>query len=148
MSLFFTAANAVLKSAIGQRTQNVLQVAPNIASATRPTKARNVFLDTNPTLDDDDFKQSNRNKRLSHGNDDSMWGFHQGSSFKDMYNPAAERQVSTMDIVYNNCKPVYNILRGMGVLPYTRTAQGHTEFKIASPAMGYSFLVYCCLAVS
>lgn len=65
-----------------------------------------------------------------------------------MYNPAAETSVRTMDIVYNSCKPIYNILRGMGVLPYTRTTKGHTEFKIASPAMGYSFLVFCCLFVS
>ncbi|XP_058456058.1 gustatory and odorant receptor 24 [Malaya genurostris] len=41
------------------------------------------------------------------------------------------------DIVYNNTKPIYSILRILGVLPFTRPKPGVTLFTSASPAMAY-----------
>ncbi|KAL0868478.1 hypothetical protein ABMA27_007961 [Loxostege sticticalis] len=48
----------------------------------------------------------------------------------------------TKDIVYENIKPVYSLLRIMGVLPITRTSPGVNEFQIASPSMVYSGVVF------
>lgn len=49
------------------------------------------------------------------------------------------------DIVYENIKPVFNLLRIMGVLPITRPRPGVNQFQTTSPSMIYSFLVYCAL---
>lgn len=46
------------------------------------------------------------------------------------------------DIVYENIKPVFSILRLMGVLPLTRPQPGTNEFHIASPSMLYSALMF------
>ncbi|XP_028179334.1 gustatory and odorant receptor 24-like [Ostrinia nubilalis] len=48
----------------------------------------------------------------------------------------------TKDIVYENIKPVFTLLRLMGVLPITRPSPGISEFQIASPSMIYSAVVY------
>lgn len=50
--------------------------------------------------------------------------------------------ILTKDIVYENIKPVYSLLRIMGVLPITRTSPGVNEFQIASPSMVYSGVVF------
>lgn len=42
------------------------------------------------------------------------------------------------DIVYENIKPVFSILRLMGVLPLTRPQPGVNQFHIASTSMLYS----------
>lgn len=49
------------------------------------------------------------------------------------------------DIIYENIKPVFTILRVMGVLPITRPTAGINEFQVASPSMLYSFILYCSL---
>lgn len=49
------------------------------------------------------------------------------------------------DIIYENIKPVFTILRIMGVLPLTRPTSCVNEFQIASSSMLYSILVYCSL---
>ncbi|CAG9793275.1 unnamed protein product [Diatraea saccharalis] len=46
------------------------------------------------------------------------------------------------DIIYENIKPVFTILRVMGVLPLTRTSPGNNEFQLVSPPMVYSVIVY------
>nr|AXY83432.1 putative gustatory receptor 17 [Conopomorpha sinensis] len=46
------------------------------------------------------------------------------------------------DIVYENVKPVFTILRVMGVLPLTRPSPGFNQFSISSPSMIYSAVAY------
>jgi gustatory receptor len=46
------------------------------------------------------------------------------------------------DIVYENIKPVFTIMRIMGVLPLTRSSPGKNDFQIVSPSMVYSMIVY------
>lgn len=49
------------------------------------------------------------------------------------------------DIIYENIKPVFSILRVMGVLPITRPTACVNQFQIASTSMLYSILVFCSL---
>ncbi|XP_046972159.1 gustatory and odorant receptor 24 [Vanessa cardui] len=49
------------------------------------------------------------------------------------------------DIIYENIKPVFTVLRVMGVLPLTRPSPGMNHFQIASPSMLYSIICYICL---
>ncbi|CAF4920435.1 unnamed protein product [Pieris macdunnoughi] len=49
------------------------------------------------------------------------------------------------DIVYENIKPVFTLLRMMGVLPITRSSTHKNQFNIASPSMLYSVILYLCL---
>lgn len=49
------------------------------------------------------------------------------------------------DIVYENIKPVFTILRIMGVLPLHRPSPGVNEFRIASASMLYSLIVFLAL---
>ncbi|XP_075984671.1 gustatory and odorant receptor 24-like [Anticarsia gemmatalis] len=49
------------------------------------------------------------------------------------------------DIVYENIKPVFTLLRILGVLPITRPIAGMNQFQFASTSMLYSILVYCSL---
>ncbi|KAG6457549.1 gustatory and odorant receptor 24 [Manduca sexta] len=49
------------------------------------------------------------------------------------------------DIVYENIKPVFTVLRLMGVLPLTRPSPGVNQFKIASPSVVYSLILYIAL---
>lgn len=46
------------------------------------------------------------------------------------------------DIIYENIKPVFSLLRLMGVLPITRSSPGVNEFQVASASMLYSAAVY------
>ncbi|XP_058055783.1 gustatory and odorant receptor 24 [Anopheles bellator] len=39
--------------------------------------------------------------------------------------------------VYESSKPIYMVLRALGVLPYTRLAKGDSAFVLASPSMFY-----------
>lgn len=57
-------------------------------------------------------------------------------------NKLVEPHISN-DIIYENIKPVFTILRIMGVLPITRPAPGVSQFNIASASMLYSILVFC-----
>ncbi|XP_053615595.1 gustatory and odorant receptor 24 [Plodia interpunctella] len=59
-------------------------------------------------------------------------------------NNLVDPQISR-DIIYENIKPVFSILRIMGVLPITRPKPGISQFLIASPAMAYSAIVYISL---
>lgn len=49
------------------------------------------------------------------------------------------------DIVYENIKPVFTLLRIMGVLPLTRPSSGVNTFQIASPSMLYS--IFCFISL-
>lgn len=95
-------------------------------------KPRNVFLDVKPSIDD--IKRTNlKNIRISHG-------------FPQQKNLLSEK--NTLDIVYRNTKPIFNILRVMGVLPFQRPAIGITEFKFVSGSMLYSAIVFIGLLVN
>lgn len=52
------------------------------------------------------------------------------------------------DIVYENGKPIFAILRLLGVLPITRTAPGVTVFKMGSASMAYSLFIFVLVVVS
>lgn len=56
--------------------------------------------------------------------------------------------VSIQDVVYENGKPVFAILRLLGVLPITRTAPGSTVFKMGSASMAYSAFIFVLILVS
>ncbi|XP_052754000.1 gustatory and odorant receptor 24 isoform X2 [Galleria mellonella] len=49
------------------------------------------------------------------------------------------------DIIYENIKPVFAILRLIGVLPITRPKPAVNQFQIASPSMVYSVVLYVSL---
>ncbi|KAH9638409.1 hypothetical protein HF086_004211 [Spodoptera exigua] len=61
-----------------------------------------------------------------------------------MRNNLVEPHISN-DIIYENIKPVFTVLRIMGVLPITRPASCINQFQIASASMLYSVLVFCSL---
>lgn len=46
------------------------------------------------------------------------------------------------DIVYENIKPVFSMLRLMGILPITRPSPGVNQFYITSTLMLYSTILY------
>ncbi|KAM3961218.1 gustatory receptor 63a [Aphomia sociella] len=46
------------------------------------------------------------------------------------------------DIIYENIKPVFTVMRLMGVLPLTRPNPAVNQFHIASPSMVYSAIIY------
>lgn len=52
------------------------------------------------------------------------------------------------DIVYENGKPIFAILRLLGVLPITRTSPGVTVFKMGSASMAYSLFIFVLVVVS
>lgn len=94
-------------------------------------KLRSVFLDVKPSLDD--ITKSNvRNNRISHGYPQQ----------KDLLS-----EKKSLDIVYRNTKPIINILRVMGVLPFQRPSIGFTEFRFASRSMLYSAVMFIVLLV-
>lgn len=49
------------------------------------------------------------------------------------------------DIIYESIKPVFTIMRVMGVLPITRPMAGVSQFHIASSSMLYSIVIFCSL---
>lgn len=51
------------------------------------------------------------------------------------------------DIIYENIKPVFFLLRVLGVLPLSRPSPGVNQFQIASPSMIYSVGCYICLVL-
>ncbi|CAH0402502.1 unnamed protein product [Chilo suppressalis] len=55
----------------------------------------------------------------------------------NLINPIINR-----DIIYENLKPVFTVLRVMGVLPITRPSPGTNRFQLLSPSMIYSAIVY------
>lgn len=50
-------------------------------------------------------------------------------------------------MVYKISLPVLRFLRAMGVFPYTRDTPGQAEFRLISPAMGYSLGIFILLLV-
>jgi gustatory receptor len=52
------------------------------------------------------------------------------------------------DIVYENAKPIYSVLRVMGVFPFSRPTPGVTTFAIASSSMAYAGFLYVVLMVN
>lgn len=53
----------------------------------------------------------------------------------------------TQDIVYGTTKPIYNVLRMLGVFPFSRPSPGVTLFACASPAMAYCGVFFMALMV-
>ncbi|XP_013185991.2 gustatory and odorant receptor 24 [Amyelois transitella] len=66
---------------------------------------------------------------------------HSANAIVPMQDNLIDPQISR-DIIYENIKPVFSILRIMGVLPITRPKPGVSQFLIASPAMIYSAVIY------
>ncbi|XP_034835820.1 gustatory and odorant receptor 24 [Maniola hyperantus] len=66
------------------------------------------------------------------------------NSIQPLRNNLIEPQINR-DIIYENIKPVFFLLRALGVLPISRPSPGVNQFQIASPSMLYSFACYVCL---
>lgn len=101
-------------------------------------RSRSIFLDDKITLE-------KRFSNASYNEGRSVILHNNGVSVK-MRNAFAENRADG-DIVYSNAKPVYMVLRSMGVFPFTRDNPGHAEFKVLSPAMAYSVIVFVVLMV-
>lgn len=52
------------------------------------------------------------------------------------------------DIIFDCLKPIYNFLRALGVFPLSRSDSGEFQFKLQSPAMAYSILVFVAFTVN
>ncbi|KAJ2954775.1 hypothetical protein O0L34_g3079 [Tuta absoluta] len=48
----------------------------------------------------------------------------------------------TRDVVYENMKPVFTLLRLMGAVPLTKPSAGVNQYHLASPAMLYSAVIF------
>ncbi|CAH2232250.1 jg23339 [Pararge aegeria aegeria] len=66
------------------------------------------------------------------------------NSVYPLRNNLIEPQINR-DIIYENIKPVFFLLRILGVLPLSRPSPGVNQFQITSPPMLYSFACYICL---
>lgn len=53
----------------------------------------------------------------------------------------------TKDVVYENIKPVFIILRVMGILPLTKPSTGLNQYSIISAAMLYSTIIFTSLVI-
>ncbi|CAO1403783.1 unnamed protein product [Diamesa tonsa] len=51
------------------------------------------------------------------------------------------------DVIFECLKPIYNLLRAMGVFPLTRSENGFVKFKLQSPAMAYSLTVFIAIII-
>ncbi|XP_062554374.1 gustatory and odorant receptor 24 [Armigeres subalbatus] len=49
------------------------------------------------------------------------------------------------EIIYNTTKPIYNVLRMLGVFPFSRPSPGVTKFACASPVMAYCSIFFMTL---
>ncbi|XP_055606612.1 gustatory and odorant receptor 24 isoform X2 [Uranotaenia lowii] len=56
-------------------------------------------------------------------------------------------EIVNTDIVYDNTKSIYNVLRILGVFPFTRPSPGVTMCAFATPAMMYCAVFFLALAV-
>lgn len=52
------------------------------------------------------------------------------------------------EIIFNTIKPLFNVLRAMSALPLQISSHGTFEFKLASPIMGYSIVLFTTMMVN
>ncbi|XP_065076024.1 gustatory and odorant receptor 24-like [Ochlerotatus camptorhynchus] len=101
------------------------------------SKSRTVFLDAKPIYHEDKPTISNAfNNRV---------GFPPNSA-RDAFGLESEFN-SRSDIVYGITKPIYNVLRMLGVFPFSRPSPGVTLFTCASSSMAYCSVFFVTLMV-
>ncbi|KFB40736.1 AGAP001915-PA-like protein [Anopheles sinensis] len=110
-----------------------------------PKRNRNVFLDVKPLPEDNaTVHVSGRPHRLNANGFNNRVGFPPitpKEAFVDQPNTPSS------NMVYESSKPIYLLLRALGVFPYTRLRGGETEFILASPAMAYCVAFFLLLTI-
>uniref|UniRef100_A0A182R1K5 Gustatory receptor n=1 Tax=Anopheles funestus TaxID=62324 RepID=A0A182R1K5_ANOFN len=111
-----------------------------------PKRNRNVFLDVKPIPDDNGTivspgGQIRRNATVFN----NRVGFPPVTPKEAFVNTTAI--TSQTNMVYESSKPIYLVLRAIGVFPYTRLASGETAFILASPSMVYCVMFFLLLTV-
>ncbi|XP_029707802.2 gustatory and odorant receptor 24 isoform X2 [Aedes albopictus] len=99
------------------------------------SNVRTVFLDVKPIYHDE-------NRVLTNGFNNRV-GF-PPTSPKRAFGLESEFNTRS-DIVYGTTKPIYNVLRMLGVFPFSRPSPGVTLFACASPAMAYCGVFFMAL---
>lgn len=102
-----------------------------------PIAKRNVFLNTKPSIEAAANKYNENNMQIPK----VAYSF---PPVKEMFVTPEKPN----DIVYNNSRPVYLLLRIMGAMPFTHKSAGMSKFEFMSPQMGYSAIIYFGLVVS
>uniref|UniRef100_A0A182N5Z3 Gustatory receptor n=1 Tax=Anopheles dirus TaxID=7168 RepID=A0A182N5Z3_9DIPT len=111
-----------------------------------PKRNRNVFLDVKPVAEQNADAnpaaprtgQSRRNATV----------FSNRVGFPPVTPKEAFVNSGATSMVYESSKPIYMVLRALGVFPYTRhAATGETVFALASPAMAYCALFFLLITV-
>ncbi|KXJ74510.1 hypothetical protein RP20_CCG013518 [Aedes albopictus] len=123
-----------------------------ITNSTRTTSnVRTVFLDVKPIYHDENRVLTNGfNNRVGFPPTSPKRAFGLESEFNTRSVSMTHHQTNgwnflpvtilpyhTQDIVYGTTKPIYNVLRMLGVFPFSRPSPGVTLFACASPAMAY-----------
>lgn len=103
-----------------------------------PVRSRSIFLDDKVSLE----------KRFSNASHVNSVSYHNNGMPVLRKNAFTENNKNVDgDIVYSSSKPVFLVLRAMGVFPFTRNAPGQAEFKVLSSAMAYSVIFFLLLVV-
>ncbi|KAL9696542.1 hypothetical protein quinque_016121 [Culex quinquefasciatus] len=103
-------------------------------------KTRAVFLDAKPAYLD---HQQHQNRQTTNGFGNRV-GFAEGPP-REAFGDGGV--VIKSDIIYDSSKPIYNVLRLLGVFPFMRPTAGMTMFACASPAMAYSVVFLVVLTI-
>ncbi|ETN58369.1 gustatory receptor [Anopheles darlingi] len=112
---------------------------------------RNVFLDVRPVSEEDADPSTGRLAGLQ-GKAPHAFSNRVGfppltprEAFVDQSSTIVNAQSSKM--VYESSKPIYMVLRALGVMPYTRLAKGESVFALSSPAMFYCVTFFILLTI-
>ncbi|XP_053671307.1 uncharacterized protein LOC128721566 [Anopheles nili] len=117
-----------------------------------PKRNRNVFLDVKPVLEDNTtaILAGRRNAAVFN----NRVGFPPVTPKEAFVNPVSNAQVNdgplvphSQSMVYESSKPIYLVLRALGVFPYTRLPSGETTFMLASSSMIYCVIFFLLLTV-
>uniref|UniRef100_A0A182PC41 Gustatory receptor n=1 Tax=Anopheles epiroticus TaxID=199890 RepID=A0A182PC41_9DIPT len=114
-------------------------------SVHEPKRNRNVFLDVKPIQDDSAIVSSvpgqpRRNATMFN----NRVGFPPMTPKEAFVNAVPADQTC---MVFESSKPIYLVLRAIGVFPYTRLPSGETAFILASPSMTYCVVFFLLLTV-
>ncbi|XP_058819555.1 gustatory and odorant receptor 24 [Topomyia yanbarensis] len=102
-------------------------------------KQRTMFLNVKPVYQED-------LGRVSNGFSNQI-GFPPPSGRpKEAFGPGSDLN-NKSDIIYENTSPIFNVLRLLGVCPFTRPTAGVTLFACASPAVVYGALIMVCITI-
>uniref|UniRef100_A0A182XBJ8 Gustatory receptor n=1 Tax=Anopheles quadriannulatus TaxID=34691 RepID=A0A182XBJ8_ANOQN len=117
------------------------------SSVHEPKRNRNVFLDVKPIADDANANVNVPPRQAARRNAtvfNNRVGFPPLTP-KEAFVDAVPADQTCM--VFESSKPIYLVLRAIGVLPYTRLPSGGTAFVLASPSMTYCVLFFLLLTV-